>query len=606
MVAIRLLGKPTVGRTNRSPRGRKTWALLAYLMLAERPPSRRQLAELLFADADDPLGALRWTLAELRRCLGDGITLEGDPLRYTTADDTTIDVLLLGDQDTDPAVLLEMTGELLEGLDFSAAQGFDSWLIVERHRLAALLDARLRQAAVGALATGHIADGVAYAARVVAADPLDEGNHELLIRALAMSGDQAAALRQVALAEDVMYRELGVVPSPTLRDAASTGSHSAMTAPVGGRSAALSELDAGRAAIAAGAVEAGLQCLRRAVAEADRCADVPLKAKALNALGGALVHAARGRDEEGAILLREAVELAEQAGDEHTAVVAYRELGYVEVQAGRRQTADTWLARADAIATTDEEHGAILGVRGMSYSDHADYPTAFTHLHASVEHAERAKDRRQQAWSLSLIGRAHLLRGEPSQATDALTRSIALVQEERWIAFLPWPQTLLAELTLDEGNDASAADALERAWHLARQLNDACWEGMAARGLGLLSTVRRQFDAADRWLAEAAASSARLSDRNQWVHGHVLDTLIELSLDRGDQTRAAPIIATLSRLAARCDMRELVVRAHLHRHRSGDSAALPAAALLARDIDNPALESLLRRATGEAYAVPLP
>ena len=87
----------------------------------------------------------------------------------------------------------------------------------------------------------------------------------------------------------------------------------AMSAPVGGRAAAVSELDAGRAALAAGAVDAALQCLRRAVSEADRVGDVALKAQALSALGGALVHAVRGRDEEGSILQREAVELAKTA-----------------------------------------------------------------------------------------------------------------------------------------------------------------------------------------------------------------------------------------------------------------------------------------------------
>ena len=68
-LTIRLLGRPVVERDGQAvppPRGRKTWALLAYLVLAERPQGRRHLAELLFADADDPLGALRWSLAELR------------------------------------------------------------------------------------------------------------------------------------------------------------------------------------------------------------------------------------------------------------------------------------------------------------------------------------------------------------------------------------------------------------------------------------------------------------------------------------------------------------------------------------------------------------
>jgi hypothetical protein len=43
-------------------------------------------------------------------------------------------------------------------------------------------------------------------------------------------------------------------------------------------------------------------------------------------------------------------------------------------------------------------------------------------------------------------------------------------------------------------------------------------------------------------------------------------------------------------------MRELVVRAQLHRHRLGDGSALAAARMLAADIDNPALADLLRGA----------
>jgi hypothetical protein len=46
-------------------------------------------------------------------------------------------------------------------------------------------------------------------------------------------------------------------------------------------------------------------------------------------------------------------------------------------------------------------------------------------------------------------------------------------------------------------------------------------------------------------------------------------------------------------MAARGDMRELVVRAHLHRSRLGDPAALATVRLLAAGIDNPALAALL-------------
>ena len=597
MVTIRLLGVPAIrrdGQPLRPPRGRKAWVLLGYLLLAERPPSRRRVAEMLFGDANDPLRALRWTLAELRRSLGDAITFEGDPLICTKGVDVAVDVHTLVADQADPAELLGLEGELLEGLDLSSSPTLDSWLVVERHRLSAIREARLREAAVALLATGQARDAVAFAAAAVASNPLEEGNHELLVRSLAMSGNRDAALREVAVADDILQRELGIPASAALRDAARNGSNSSMIAPLGGRAAALSQLEAGRAAIAAGAVEAGLQCLRWAAAEADRCADTQLKGQALAALGGALIHATRGRDEEGSILLHEAIELAWQTGDRPTAVAAYRELGFVEVQAGRRDTAEAALSKAEVHAETDEELAAILGVRGMNESDRADYPRAFQLLRESVERADRCRDRRQQAWSLSLIARAHLLRGERSQATTAVTQSIELVYEERWMAFLPWPQTLSAELELAAGKSDVAAETLERAWHLACQLNDACWEGMAARGLSLLNTKRGEHDMADRWLAEAAVRSTRVPDRYQWVHAHVLDTMISSALDRGSNDFAGALIRTLAALAARCDMRELIVRAHLHRHRTGNRAALTSARLLAQDIDNPVLADLLR------------
>ena len=74
-VAIHLLGRPRIeidGDAGYRFRSRKSWALLTFLLLAERPPTRSRLASLLFAEADDPLRALRWCLAEVRRGLGPG------------------------------------------------------------------------------------------------------------------------------------------------------------------------------------------------------------------------------------------------------------------------------------------------------------------------------------------------------------------------------------------------------------------------------------------------------------------------------------------------------------------------------------------------------
>jgi len=596
MLSIRLMGPPAIerdGRPLRPPRGRKAWALLGYLLLSERSPGRGHLAGLLFGDADDPLGALRWNLGELRRSLGRPDLFRGDPVATELGDDTAVDLRFPMSAAADPSPLLGAGGELLEGVYLASCLEFESWLSVERHKASATLEALLRQSAVALLAAGNPGDAVSYAACAVARNPLAEGNHELLVRCLAVAGDRPAAMRQIAVCEDLLRRELGIEVSAALREAAAADSGSPSVPALGGRAAAASQLEAGRAAIMAGAADAGVQCLRRAVAEAARCRDAELRCRALAALGSALIHSMRGRDEEGAVVLHEAAQLASRVGDRATAVTVYRELGFVEVQAGRRTTADAWLAKAQAAAESDEELGAVLGVRGMNASDLGDYPAAFAHLNESVERADRAADHRQQAWSLSILGRAHLLRAERSQAAVALERSLELIQEQRWMAFLPWSQALRAEIDLDVGDVGAAADGFERAWALACQIQDPCWEGMAARGLGLLNARRGDQAAATGWLDEAVSRSHRVSDPYQWVHAHALDAAIADALDRGDRDRARRLNARLEALAARCDMRELQVRAHLHRRRLGDSAALASARMLGAGIDNPALIRML-------------
>src|SRR5882762_7866631 len=105
MLAIQLLGPPAIKRDGepvRTLRGRKAWALLCYLLLAERPPSRRHLAELLFGDAEDPLGALRWTLGELRRALRPEVVLGGHPVLTTYGDDVLIDIHLSTSDSVEP------------------------------------------------------------------------------------------------------------------------------------------------------------------------------------------------------------------------------------------------------------------------------------------------------------------------------------------------------------------------------------------------------------------------------------------------------------------------------------------------------------------------
>jgi tetratricopeptide (TPR) repeat protein len=228
----------------------------------------------------------------------------------------------------------------------------------------------------------------------------------------------------------------------------------------------------------------------------------------------------------------------------------------------------------------------------MALSDRAHYGAALDLLNRSVARAERCGRRRQAAWSLSLIGRVHLLRREVSLALPPLEESLALVAAERWTAFQPWPEVLRAEASLLMGRPDQAGERLDHAFRLACQLGDPCWEAMGSRLMGLLAAEAGDAAEARRQFADALARATRVSDGYEWVHAHVLDSSARLAVETGAQD-AASIVDTLAELAERCGLREMVVRAHVHRGRLGDPGSLGSARLLAAEIDNPNLDALV-------------
>jgi DNA-binding SARP family transcriptional activator len=588
-MVVHLLGRPEIERDGTvvlSPRGRKAWAVLAYVLLAERPVSRARLAAMLFSDAEDPLGALRWTLAELRRALGLSTVLRGDPLSLILPADAEVDALALGSGDGGADLV---RGELLEDCDPGVGGAFDAWLLVERRRLAGVSGGVLREAALESLAMGSALDGAGLASRALSLDPLDEGLHELLVRCLVGAGQIGAARHQATVCELLFQRELGRPPDSRVRravDAVDTGGPPA----IGDRAAALGQMEAGVAALAAGAAEPGVACLRLACAEARALGDDRVLARALVTLGGALVHSVRGRDEEGAAVLHEALAVGEGVGEREVMVEACRELGYVEVQAGRGAAAGRLLQKATLLAVGDGERAAILGVRGMALSDRAHYGAAIELLRESVAAADRRDDTRQAGWSLALLGRAFLLRDDLAEATAALDRALELVTAAGWVAFAPFPETMRAEVALRHGDLAQARGLLRHAFSLGCRLGDPCWEALAARAMGLVHDARDERGRALECLRDAAARAVRVADPYLWVYAYCLEALAGVALDAGAED-ARETVEALERVAARCDMRELVVRAAMHRARMGDSAGIEAVGPLLAAIDNPALQS---------------
>lgn len=589
MLAIHLLGHPRVLRDGLpvpQPRGHKVWGLLACLA-GGGATDRRHLAALLFEDAEDPLAALRWNLSELRRLVGESSVQTGahgvqlDPGLY-------IDVKVLDTGTWAQALLVpDFDRELLEGMSFTSSPSFEVWLATERRHLLASAEAVLREAALARLAVGAAHEAADLAGRLVRRNPLDENYQALLVRSLAAAGDGVGAARQAAACRALFERELGRKPGPTLDAALRTVTAVPVSQAATGRAAALAQIEAGEAAIGAGALEAGLQCLRRAVVDADATTDTVLRARARLALGAALVHAARGRDEEGATALHEALAVGHDVSP-LIAAAASRELGYVEFLRARYDRALGWLDRAAPLAAGDvAERARVATVRGSVLSDMGHYAAAGETLGEAVALAQEASDLRQTAYALSMLGRMHVLRGELDAASAGLDRALAIAQQS-WTAFTPWPQALLADIDLLRGDVEEAAERVELAFALGCQLGDPCWQCVAGRGRGCVALARGDAALAAELITDSIARCAPYPDAYLWAKAYALDALCGLAVAHG-MPHAAAWVDEFQVLADGCGMREMTVRAYLHRAGLGDAASRAAARVLADELDNPRL-----------------
>ncbi len=566
---IKLMGNPeirTTGDQQQLVRGHQAWALLARLVLSPRPLSRRSLANDLFPDTVDPLGSLRWTLASLRKALNCPGALLGDPINTALPDGTRVDVNELSNADFD----VESAGPLLEGVEPQCGPEFSTWLLVERERIASRVDARVRQDAQQAIAVGDAPRGTRLAELSVRRMPFDEGAHILLLKTLIAGGRFVAADLHVEATDKLFREQLGRAPSPALRSAA----RRTLSSPPSGVSPVAvveSLLEAGIAALSAGAIDAGVDCLRRAAADAQSCGDAHLQGRTLLELGSALVHAVRGHDDEGAILLRQSIEFANRCGDASMACTAYRELGYVDTLAGRRPSAAEHLAEALRLADGGDALAGTHGVIGMNLVDWGRVNEGLAHYEISLAHAHSAGNRRRQVWSMGLGAWGLLAADRAEEANRWLQKCLTLVDELRWTSFRPWPCALLGESRLRlKADPASVMQDLERAFALSCQLADPCWEAAVARVMARCHEVAGNPEQALGWLSEARMRCVRQTDTYVALVVEILADQARISASLGHVAQSNTCAREMLSLAARAHM-----DAHVHRaiHLIGSSGA---------------------------------
>lgn len=210
---ITLAGKPIDGFYSI-----KAPALVAYLTVTRRTPTRDLLAALLWGEMPDVEAKtnLRQCLANLRKLLDPFLSITRDTAEFNFDASYSLDVEqfenLLRAENLDQAVEL-YKGDFLEGVFVRDAPDFEEWAMAQR--------ARLRELALQALHTlveqrarrGDFKSGIAYATRLLALDPWREETQRELMLLLARTGQRSAALEQYLVCQRVLAEGLGVAPA---------------------------------------------------------------------------------------------------------------------------------------------------------------------------------------------------------------------------------------------------------------------------------------------------------------------------------------------------------------------------------------------------------
>ncbi len=210
------------------PASRKTRALIAYLLLADRPQRREHLCDLLWDEGpDDPRGALRWSLSKLRPVMDrDRRRLVAD--RETVAIDRAGIVVDIHDAqralDTEPpvaadllAALVALREPLLAGLDMPRHERFAIWLAAERAAAERLRRSLLHRLVVSIALSPE--DRLPWAREWLDADPFntDAAVHlQETLRQLGRQDDAKVAKRSFADA----VSEAGLPPPQLTQEAA--------------------------------------------------------------------------------------------------------------------------------------------------------------------------------------------------------------------------------------------------------------------------------------------------------------------------------------------------------------------------------------------------
>ncbi|HKU80650.1 MAG TPA: BTAD domain-containing putative transcriptional regulator, partial [Candidatus Tumulicola sp.] len=218
---IRLFGHAAVscgGSSVKFAKRASTIAMLAYVLLRRgQPISREALAYVIFPEEDEAVA-----LAELRRYLylankalpaEDGLCLiaDAETVRWNDKSGAFVDVLEFERMAADPqshARAVDLyAGDLLEDV-------YEDWVVAERERLRARYLEILKALVERQRLSRDFQAAIAFARRILTADPWREDTLRTLVTLRYESGDTAGALAEYERFAKRLRDDLAIAPMP--------------------------------------------------------------------------------------------------------------------------------------------------------------------------------------------------------------------------------------------------------------------------------------------------------------------------------------------------------------------------------------------------------
>lgn len=198
--------------------------VVAFLAAHARPVRRIQVAGSLWGDESDEraLGRLRSALFALRQVADGVVVAVGDQLQlpgWVAVDVRTISAAWERLDGSGPGRLpLDAIGWLDRLAGDLLPDWSDEWIFAEREQFRQLRLHALEALCLGLSAAGDFAAAIRAGLLAVAADPLRESAHRVLVRAYLQEGNPSAAVHQYEAYRRMAAEELGIDPTTRLTE----------------------------------------------------------------------------------------------------------------------------------------------------------------------------------------------------------------------------------------------------------------------------------------------------------------------------------------------------------------------------------------------------